>query len=114
MDRGHPDKIQETRAEYNERFGQQDKTPEMVVPVAGQHLWDWYFGLSGMLQRTREGICEPIPPSEYAVWIDRFCGEIVYPHEYAILAAMDVAFCDEMNKELDDLRARQEEAAKRK
>lgn len=114
MDRGAPDKKLETRAEYNERFGQQDKTPEIVVPPAGEHLWDWYFRLSGMLQRVYDGICEPIAPSEYAVWVDRFCGEIVYPHEYAILAAMDVAFCDEMNKELDDLRARQEEAAKRK
>lgn len=36
---------------------------------------------------------------------------IVYPSEYAILSAMDVAFCDEMNKELADYHARVEAGA---
>lgn len=34
---------------------------------------------------------------------------IVYPVEYAILAAMDDAFCKEMGKELTDFHAREEE-----
>jgi hypothetical protein len=32
----------------------------------------------------------------------------VYPAEYAILCAMDAAFCEEMNKELADYRKRLE------
>lgn len=41
----------------------------------------------------------PIPPSEFRAWRE-ITGNIVYPAEYAILCAMDVAYCDEMNKEL--------------
>jgi len=38
----------------------------------------------------------------------------VYPWEYDILAAMDVAFCDEVNKELDAKRAAEADEADRK
>ncbi len=40
-------------------------------------------------------------------------GEIVYPSEYAILCAIDEAFCDEMNKELVDFRKRQADQAQK-
>jgi hypothetical protein len=38
---------------------------------------------------------------------------LVYPSEYDILVAMDRAFCDEANKELEDKRSRQQEEQQR-
>lgn len=87
--------------------------PDIIPPIGGQHLWEWYFDLSSRLRRVRDGVCEPIAPSEYMAWAV-LADEIVYPHEYAILGAMDVAFCDEMGKELEAFRQRQEERSKRK
>jgi hypothetical protein len=51
-----------------------------------------------------------IPPSEYEPWA-RLTGNIVYRHEYAILAAMDAAYCDELNNELADHHERVKEKA---
>lgn len=90
-----------------------DLAPEPQIPDGGEHLWDWYFTLTKRLRRVRDGVCEPIPPSEFQAWVAS-TGEIVYPGEYAILCDMDEAFCDEMNKELADYRTRQEDATKRK
>lgn len=59
----------------------------------------------------RDGACEPIPPSEILAW-QILTGTVVYPSEYAILAAVDLAYCDEMNKELDSYQARESERRK--
>lgn len=96
----------ETRRERNDRFG--ETSPALIVPASGQYLWDWYFDLSTRLRRVRSGVCEPIPPTEFMAW-KAATGRIVYPSEYAILSAIDVAYCDEMNKELKDYRDRQTE-----
>jgi len=92
-----------------ERNAAVDRTsPELIVPPEGAHIWEWYFDLSDRLQRTKDGVCTPIPPSEFVAWVAA-TGEIVYPSEYAILGAMDAAYCDETNKELVDYQAREEE-----
>jgi hypothetical protein len=83
----------------------------LIVPEAGRYLWDWYFSLSNRLRRTRDGGVEPIPPSEYLAWRDA-TAQIVYPSEYAILCALDEAYCSEMSKELEAYAARQNEKAK--
>lgn len=62
------------------------------------------------MQRIRDGVCEPIPPSEFMAW-KAATGNIVYSAEYAVLCGMDAAYCSEMNKELADLRTRQKELA---
>ena len=87
--------------------------PEIIPPAGGQHLWEWYFDLSDRLIRNHDGVCHPIPPSEFAAWL-AITNEIVYPSELAVLSAMDVAFCSEMGKELEAFRQRQEDRAKRK
>jgi hypothetical protein len=91
------------RHERNEAFG--ETSPPLIVPPSGRYLWDWYFDLSDSLRRVRGGVCEPFPPSEYIAWLHA-TGNIVYPSEYAILRAMDGAYCAEMNKELADYRER--------
>ena len=78
-----------------------------MIPVGGAHLWEWYFALSGCFKRVHDGSCIPIPPSEFVAWTQA-TGHIVYPAEYAILRAMDAAFCEETNKELADYRKRLE------
>lgn len=98
------------RHERNERFG--EISPAINIPSLGYYLWEWYFDLSDSIRRVRDGVCEPFPPSEFVAWRDA-SGNIVYPFEYAILRAMDGAYCAETNKELADYRARQEEERNR-
>lgn len=53
-------------------------------------------------------MCEPIPHTELQAWRAN-TGNIVYPVEHDILREMDVAFCDETNKELLAFRERERE-----
>lgn len=94
-DDGKP--VLETRRDYNDRFD--TASPLIYLPPAGEHIWTWYMRLSGTLRRVRDGVCEPIPPTEFRAWCEA-SGTIVYPWEYAILCAMDVAYCSEMSKEI--------------
>lgn len=64
--------------------------------------------VSSSIRRVTEGVCSPIPPTEWLAWIT-LSGEIVYPWEHRILTAMDVAFCAELNKELDAQRSTQQD-----
>lgn len=65
------------------------------------------------VRRVSEGICGPIEPDVWAGW-ERMTGNIVHPWEYGVLTAMDVAFCDEMNKELEANRAAKMAEAEKK
>lgn len=95
-----------TRRERNEKFGV--TAPDLRVPDAGEHLWDWYFDLSNRLTRQGDGVCFPIPPTEFVAWVQA-TKQIVYPWEYAILGAMDLAYVAEMNIELSAYGERQRE-----
>ena len=100
-----------SRRDWYPRFAKE--APTLEIPPAGQYLWDWYMDITRRVRRVADGVCGPIPPSDWLGW-QQITGNIVYPWEYDILAAMDVAFCDEMNKELDARReAHQEEAQKK-
>jgi hypothetical protein len=80
----------------------------LIVPQIGRYLWDWYFDLSDSLLRVRDGIVTPIPPSEFEAWRSA-TGNIVYPSEYAILRAMDAAYCAEMRVEVKAFQERERE-----
>lgn len=99
-----PNEHGEKRRDRNDSFNVD--SPPLIVPLAGRHLWEWYLDLSSGLRRVRDGVCEPFPPSEFEAW-RAATGHIVYPVEYGILRAMDVAFCDETNKELSAFRQRE-------
>lgn len=86
--------------------------PDFEVPEAGQYLWDWYKALSGRLQRNRDGVCSPIPPTEFAAWVNAM-GLIVLPSEYECLCAMDIAYVEVMNEELEAKRAADAEKGKK-
>lgn len=100
----------ETRREFNERLG--EFAPELKVPLAGKYLWNWFKDITTIASTTFEDVCRPIPPTEYLAWAT-ITGNIVYPEEYDILIAMDLAFCSEANKEILDRRARQADDARR-
>lgn len=102
-----PDENGLSRRERNERFGQ-GPSPNVNIPDDGFYLWEWYFQISERLRRVRDSVCEPIPPSEFLAWC-KASGTIVNALEYGILSAMDDAFCDEMNRELQDYNARMQE-----
>lgn len=99
-----------TRRERNDRV--EEFSPVFKVPLHGVYLWQWYKSISDTLPRIRDGVCNPIPPTEFKAWLE-LSGIICYPFEYEILSAMDVVYVDEMNKELQDYRERRDEELKR-
>lgn len=110
----YPDENEQTRRERNEHMadeGADVESPPLIIPDEGQYLWDWYDTLNKCVSRTREGHCNPIPPSEFLAWKEA-SGLLINSSEYAVLCAMDRAYCEEMNKELAAYRERQREAAK--
>lgn len=74
-------------------------------------MWDWYFELSESVLRVVDGVTYTLPPSEFHAW-KMLSGRIVYPHEYAIMRAMDRAFVSEMSKEVAAYRERERDRAK--
>lgn len=105
-----PDENGETRRERNIRVG--EYTPEFILPFKGRYLWDWYSSLNESISRIFDGNCRLIPPSELHAW-SVITGNLVYPIEYDILKAMDVAYCDEINKEIASLHSKREENQKK-
>lgn len=100
----------ETRRERNERVG--EATPEFRVPPEGLYIWNWYRQISAIASTIHEQVNRPIPPSEYLAWTS-ITGNIVYPIEYDIMFAMDLAYCSEINKEISDRREREIERRER-
>lgn len=108
-----PDENGEHRRERNERHNM--PVPETTIPDHGVYLWDWFWQCSDGLKRIDEGVCAPIPWSEFFHWA-QVTQTIVHANEYAILRAMDAAFCEETNVELqayqERLRAERDRAWK--
>jgi hypothetical protein len=105
-----PDENKETRRERNKRH--HAYTPKFNIPDEGMYLWSWYEELSRRFQRNIDGTCRPIPPSEFLAW-SNITGNVVDHVEYDILSKMDDVYCREMNNELTDYQARQEEKRRR-
>lgn len=101
-----PDERGITRRDRNESFRQ--PAPEFIIPDGGEYLWNWYHEISDSLRRVNDGVCFPIPWTEYIAWA-QVTRQIVNSEEYAILRSIDVDFCDEMNKELEAYRERENE-----
>lgn len=102
-----PDERGEKRRDRNAKHDKD--SPEFAVPVEGVYLWQWYQQISDSLQRVIDGVCRPIPPSEFVAW-QSMSRNIVNHVEYDILRKMDKAYCDEMNIELKNYNERLDEA----
>jgi hypothetical protein len=92
-----PDEKGETRRERNPRFGV--TSPEIIEPVGGEYLLDWYDELTSGTLRVSESNVNPISWREFQAWVD-VTGKIVWPFEFEILREMDKAYCDEMGIEI--------------
>ncbi|NUM72732.1 hypothetical protein HUU40_00080 [candidate division KSB1 bacterium] len=95
-----PDENGETREELHERFDEAPPPPR-IIPEAGETYWQWYWEISDTLRRVTDGAPNPIPPTEYLAWA-QMTGRIVWPSEYAILQAMDRAFCKMTGQEIKE------------
>lgn len=85
----------------------------MIIGESAQYLWDIYHSLHVAIPRISDGYYRLIPPTEFECWC-RLTGTLVYPTEYDILNAMDRAYCEEANKELDSDRERQRQESEKK
>lgn len=105
-----PDETGKTRRERNADFGKAHETPEFDLPENGEYLWSIYWDVSARVRRVIDGSCYPIAPSEFLAW-SKLSGTIVHAPEYAILCAIDEAFCAETSAEIAAYNARQKAKA---
>lgn len=98
-----------TRRDYHENAG--ILIPSMPIPAEWWYVWDWFLDLNDMVNRSGDGYCRRVEPGVYFEWA-RLGGHIVSPSEYDILKAMDHAYCNAMNSEISDRRARMQEQAR--
>lgn len=104
-----PDEKGETRRERNEKF--ETETPPKIISDEARYLWEWYEDLRNWVSRISDGVCKYIPPTEFTAWA-QITGRIIFPEEFKVLHEMDVAFSDEVNKELTAFRERRQEQQK--
>lgn len=78
------------------------------IPDAGLSLWQWFWDIR---QCQAAGFSGPTPIShqEYRAWLD-LTGNIVRREEIAILKAVDARFCEEIDKESEAIREREQES----
>lgn len=100
-----------TRRERYETMSGVEKPPELEIPEEGLEIWYWYAEISDSVQRVIDGVCRPIPPSEYLAWMT-LTERKVRANEYEILRALDRAYCKETNKDLQARRNRESEQQK--
>lgn len=95
------DEKQETRRERNAKFGKD--SPDVDVPDAGQHIWEWFWKLSA--QRDRSMGVSPLKMADVWAWND--LGRIsINPNEFDILLDMDLAYREQQTLEEADQRER--------
>lgn len=63
--------------------------PHVHVPIAAEHLVEWFWRLSQ--QRGRGEVSQPITFESIEAW-SRLSGNRVAPHELVLLQDMDAAF----------------------
>lgn len=107
-----PGKDGQTREERNEAFDQADKTPEWSLPDEGVYLFDWFDEISSGVNRYGDGRVNRITWLDYQAWV-ALTGTLIYPHEVAILVAMDQAYCEGLEGELEYANAKASEEAER-
>jgi len=89
-----------------ERFGRENLTQEPEIPDEGEHLWAWFWHLSG---RRQQGMSSPQPLTyeEIAYW-SRLTGEILLREEITIITDMDDAYLEALAKEREAQRVANE------
>lgn len=102
-----------TRREQNERFNQAHLTPDVEPPEDGEHIWDWFWHLSGHRHQGMNGP-QPLTYQDVDLW-SRMTGTKVLREEIAILMRMDTAYLNAVAECNEEQRKRAEEGmSKRK
>lgn len=99
------DKDGETRRERNESF--EVESPEVDVPEIGMFLWNWFWELR---ESSAPGFSGPSPISnqELVAWVS-LTGNVVRREELKVLKSMSSRYCSEIDKESEEIRAREVE-----
>lgn len=106
-----PDENGITRRFRNEDFEHDHLTPDYELDFCALFYFDLYFRISDRLQRVKDGCCSPIEPVQFQAWL-ALTNSVVYPWEYDMLGEMDLAFCQEMNAEIEAYQQRQADKSK--
>lgn len=93
-----PDEKDETRRDRNERA--EIESPPLLIPEAGEYLFDLYFDISDCFTRVKDGLVSKITPSEFMAY-STLTGLEISPFEYSALRAMDNEFCKETQLEIN-------------
>lgn len=111
------DGVQLTRREKYALMGIEDeleKPPELEIPDNGLYLWRLFSEANAAVPRFANGAFHVIPPSEWSAWMQLTAHDVSF-EEWEILHAIDLVYCDELNKDIAAMRAKQEaEDAKRR
>lgn len=89
-----------------ERFGREKLIQEPEIPDEGEHLWKWFWSLSGRRQQGMNGP-QPLTYAEIASW-SRLTGEILLREEITIITDMDDAYLEALAKEREAQRVANE------
>lgn len=88
----------ETRRQFNERFGFLDN-PMAEPPDNASHVWEWFWEISSQRKTNGEG-AEPITASLVRDW-SAMTGNSVTRQEYKFLMAMDAKYREAWALEAD-------------
>ncbi|MGX5719928.1 phage tail assembly chaperone [Shinella zoogloeoides] len=80
-----------------ERFGQEALIQEPEIPEEGEHLWEWFWHLSGRRMQGMDGPLALTYP-EIRSWSE-MTGEVLLREEMAVLIGMDDAYLSALAKE---------------
>lgn len=85
------------------RFGQEVLIQEPDIPEEGEHLWEWFWRLSGRRVQGMDGPLALTYP-EIRAWSE-MTGEIVLREEVAVILSMDDGYLGALAKVREDQRA---------
>lgn len=74
----------------------QSHVPEIDIPFAGIHLWEWFWVLSNSRGSSGFGGASPLSFSEIEAWA-RVCRVEPHPWEIDVLKAMDAEYMKAQN-----------------
>jgi len=102
---GKDGQIEATRAEYNEAFGAEEKTPEAPdIPDAAMHVWEWFWRLNARRPPGFDSMA-PLTYSEIYHWSALTRTQIT-PDEINMIVQMDDAYLQAISAERKEQRDR--------
>ncbi|WMT85562.1 hypothetical protein NO932_11550 [Pelagibacterium sp. 26DY04] len=86
--------------------------PEIVIPEAGEHLWEWFWDMNRDRQQGMNGP-QPIGLAGIRLWSE-MTGQSIRPDEVEIIRDMDDAYRAALSAEFADQQRRRDAEAQSK